>query len=289
MTGSRIQQIEDAAREMRLIQAEMSRAFPCYLGSSLSATDILATLYFSIMNVSAERPDDPDRDVLIMSKGHGSPAMYAALCLRGFIPKEPLVKHSTVHSPVYYHPNAMLPGVELSTGSLGHGLSFGLGVAMAQKQDGRGSRSFVILGDGELNEGANWEAILSAPAFQVGNLVAIVDRNSWQANARTEELVPLEDLAAKWRAFGWRTAVVDGHNIGHLLEVLALPPEPQDVPLAVLARTVRNKGISFLEDRRETWLWQLSDDEYERACSEIREARHSASSRCRADEAISME
>lgn len=267
-----IRDIEDTAREMRLIQAEMSRAFPCYLGSSLSVTDILAVLYFSTMNVSADRPDDPQRDVLVLSKGHASPALYAALHLRGYLGKEELLAHSTVDSRVYYHPNTKVPGIELATGSLGQGLSFGMGVATAQKQDGHGSRTFVILGDGELDEGSNWEAILSAPAFKLGNLVAVVDRNGIQANKRTEHLLPLEDLAEKWEAFGWRVKSVDGHNVAQLDRAMGNSERSGDVPLVVIAQTVRDKGISFLEDRVDAWLVQLGEDEFNRACNEIRGA-----------------
>ncbi len=261
--------IDDIARQMRLIQAEMSLAFPCYIGSSLSVTDIMATLYFSIMNINMQDPDDPDRDILVLSKGHSSPAMYSALCLRGGIDRELLLKHSTLDSPVYYHPSSKLPFVELSTGSLGQGLNFGLGTATAQIMDKRTSRTFVILGDGELNEGSNWEAIMSAPAFKVGNLTAIVDRNGRQANQRTEDLVPLNDLEAKWKAFGWRTEVVDGHDTKQLEAALNKSGESKDTPLAIIAKTVRGKGVSFLEDRKEAWLWQLSGDEYAKAVKEI--------------------
>ena len=228
---------------MRKIQAEMSRAFACYIGSSLSVTDILAVLYFSTLNVDPRRPRDPARDFLVLSKGHASPALYAALHLRGYVGKKELLEHSTVTSPVYYHPTMKVPGVELATGSLGQGLNFGVGVALAQRQQGFSSRTFVVLGDGELNEGSNWEAILSAHAFQLGNLVAIVDRNGWQANRRTEELVPLDDLAAKWRAFGWRTTAVDGHDVSQLAEAFQKPAEPQHEPLVVIANTIRGKGV----------------------------------------------
>ena len=270
MQGSKVEKIVAASRRMRLIEAEMSRAFACYLGSSLSVTDILATLYFGVMNVNAKRPDDPDRDILVLSKGHASPALYAALHLRGYLGKDELLRHSTVHSRVYYHPSAKIPGVEVSTGSLGQGLSFGVGTALAQKQDGRASRTFVILGDGELDEGSNWEAILAAPAFGLGNLVAIVDRNGIQANSPTEQLIPLENLEAKWKAFGWRTRALDGHSIPQLLQALAAPARAQSRPLAVIAKTVRNKGISFQENQIKAWNLQLSDEDFARACAEIR-------------------
>jgi transketolase len=255
---------------MRLLEAEMSRRFPCYLGSALSVTDILAVLYFAILRTDPANPKDPDRDVLILSKGHASPALYAALCLRGFVSKEALLNHSTLQSPIYYHPSVKVPGVEMSTGSLGQGLSFGLGTALAQKQDGRASRTFVILGDGELDEGSNWEAILAAPAFKVTNLIAVVDRNGIQSNNRTEDLIPLGDIEAKWRSFGWRTAVMDGHNQEALLAIFSQRWEDESRPLAVIANTVRNKGISFQEGRIEAWNCQLSEDDFARACAEIR-------------------
>jgi transketolase len=264
-----VREIEKTAAQMRKIQAEMSQAYQCYIGSSLSVTDILAVLYFSTMNVDASRPKDPKRDFLVLSKGHASPALYAALHLRGFVGKQELLQHSTVHSPVYFHPSMKVSGVELATGSLGQGLNFGVGVALAQRQQGFASRTFVILGDGELNEGSNWEAILSAHAFHLGNLVAIVDRNGWQANRRTEELVPLDDLAAKWQAFGWQTKTVDGHDVKQLAEAFAKPAQPQHAPLVVIANTTRGKGVSFLEDRRDRWLYQLSDEEFTLACDEI--------------------
>ena len=153
--------------------------------------------------------------------------------------------------------------------ALAYALAFGLGVAMAQKQDGYDSRTFVVMGDGELNEGANWETILVAPAFKPGNLVVVVDRNRRQANMRTEDLIPLEDLQAKWKSFGWRTIVLGGHNVEQLRNALAAPPGPQTQPLVIIAETVRGKGISFLEDRKECWCYQLTDEEFEQACKEI--------------------
>jgi transketolase len=270
MSACRLERLTAMAREMRLIQCEMSHAFPCYLGSSLSVTDILAVLYGDILRVAPENPKDPNRDVLVLSKGHASPALYAALFLKGFIPKDDLLRHCTVDSPIYYHPSNKIPGVELATGSLGQGLNFGLGAALAQKSSGYEGRTFVILGDGELNEGSNWEAILAAPGFELGNLVAIVDRNGIQANKKTEDLIPLDDLAAKWRAFNWRVEVIDGHDIDQLHTVLSASDEPQSRPLAVIANTVRSKGISFQEGRIDTWNVQLTDDDFARACAEIR-------------------
>lgn len=269
MSCMTVQEIEKTAVQMRKIQAEMSHAYQCYIGSSLSVTDVLAVLYFSTMNVDASRPKDPARDFLVLSKGHASPALYAALHLQGYVGKDDLLRHSTVDSPVYFHPSVKVPGVELATGSLGQGLNFGVGVALAHRQQGLKSRTFVILGDGELNEGSNWEAILSARAFHLDNLVAVVDRNGWQANRRTEELVPLDDLTAKWRAFGWRTKTVDGHNVAALVEAFKIPQSLAHGPLVVIANTTRGKGVSFLEDRRDRWLYQLSDQEFALACDEI--------------------
>ena len=271
MEKKQLTEIESKARQMRILQCEMSRAFACYIGSSLSVTDILATLYFSIMNFDANYLADPKRDVLILSKGHASPALYAALHLKGLVKKEDLINHSTLRSPIYYHPSKKNPGVELATGSLGQGLSFGLGVALAQRQNGYDSRTFVILGDGELNEGSNWEAILAAPAFKLGNLVAIVDRNGRQANKATEELIPLGDLEVKWRAFGWESIVVDGHNISALHDTLDKSKMPGVRPLVVIARTIRDKGIGFLEDRQDAWCMQLNEDDFQKACRQIQD------------------
>jgi transketolase len=169
-----------------------------------------------------------------------------------------------------------LPGIDVSTGSLGQGLNFGVGVALAQKQDRRRGRTFVIVGDGELNEGSNWEAIMSAPAFKLGNLTAIVDRNGLQANKRTENLIPLENLKDKWESFGWRVKVVDGHNLRQLMEALKAEKKQQIKPLVVIAKTVRNKGISFQEDQVETWNIQLSAEDFQRACAEIKGNRKSS-------------
>lgn len=270
MSACPFERLAAMAREMRLIQAEMSRAFPCFLGSSLSVTDILAVLYGEILQIDPKNLNDLNRDVLVLSKGHASPALYAALCLKGLVPKEQLLKQCTLESSIYLHPSAWVPGVEVSTGSLGQGLGFGLGTALAKKSSGLAGRTFVILGDGELNEGSNWEAVLAAPGFGLGNLVAIVDRNGIQANKKTEELIPLDDLAAKWRAFNWRVEVVDGHDIEQLHNVLSEPAEPQSAPLAIIANTVRNKGISFQEGRVGTWNVQLTEEDFARACAEIR-------------------
>lgn len=266
-----LETVSTLAVEMRRIQYEMSRRFPCYLGSSLSATDILAVLYGAILNVDPKNPANPARDILALSKGHASPALYAALSLKKFLPREQLLNHSTLNSPVYYHPNVKLPGIEVSTGSLGMGLSFGLGTALFQQRQGLLSRTFVIVGDGELNEGSNWETIMSAPSFKLGNFTVIVDRNGWQANERTEKLIPLENLEAKWKSFGWRVKTVDGHNYAQLLKVFAPPVTAAEktAPLVVIADTVRNKGISFQEDKRECWNWQLSEEEYAKACAEL--------------------
>lgn len=266
-----LEKVRNLAVEMRRIQFEMSRRFPCYLGSSLSVTDILAVLYGAVLKVDAAEPKNARRDVLVLSKGHASPALYAALSLKGFLPREQVLNHSTLNSPVYYHPNIKIPGIELSTGSLGMGLSFGLGTALIQKRKGLKSRTFVIIGDGELNEGSNWESIMSAPAFKLGNLVAIIDRNGWQANERTEKLIPLENLEAKWKSFGWRVKTTDGHDYAKLLGVFTAVPKGANAsrPLVVIADTIRNKGISFQEDQRDAWNWQLSEEEYAKACEEL--------------------
>ena len=264
------ERVREISQEIRLIAAEMSHARANYIGASLSVADIVSVLYFSTLDITLERLNDPERDFVAVSKGTGSSAIYAALHMLGLIEKQDLLNHSTLDSPIYHSVSKKIPGIELTTGSLGLGFAVALGAAIAQKRMGYTSRSFAIIGDGELDEGANWETALGAPAFDVGDhLVAIIDRNGRQANMPTEDLIPLKDLPAKWREFGWRTVEIDGHNHQQVYDALH-PDGPQSKPLAVIANTVRGKGISFLEDRKDRWRYELNDEEFQRACDEIR-------------------
>ncbi|MDR5694370.1 MAG: transketolase [Armatimonadota bacterium] len=251
-TGTRdIAVLSEISRRIRKYAIEMTTAAGSgHATSALSIAEIMAVLYFSELRVDPLRPDDPDRDRFILSKGHGCPALYAALAMRGFFPEEELETFRRLGSRLQGHPDVLkCPGVEMSTGSLGQGLSVGMGMALAARLDGRAYRVYVLLGDGECQEGQVWEAAMSAAHYALDNLVAIVDRNRIQQSARTEELCALEPLGAKWEAFGWTALEADGHNIPALLDVFAGARRVKGKPVVIIARTKKGKGISFLEDR----------------------------------------
>ncbi|ACX52944.1 Transketolase domain protein [Ammonifex degensii KC4] len=218
-------------------------------GGSLSAVDILTALYFRVMRIDPENPQDPDRDRFILSKGHAAPALYAVLAERGFFPVSWLESLRRLGSPLQGHPDMRkVPGVEMSTGSLGQGLSVGVGMALAAKLRGSGCRVFVLLGDGECQEGQVWEAAMAAGHYRLNNLVAIVDRNRLQIDGETEKVMALEPLAAKWRAFNWSVIEIDGHNFEEIVPALERVGYAQK-PTAIIAHTVKGKGVSFMENQ----------------------------------------
>jgi transketolase len=243
----------------------------CFLGASLSCTDILVHLYTRVLDVTPATVASPARDYLLLSKGHDVPALYGVLAELGFFDRALLDRHLDPESGVYWHPSRRVPGVEFHSGSLGHLLSVAAGIALAVKLSGGKSRVFVLLGDGELDEGSVWEAFLVAAAGRLDNLVAIVDRNGFQANLATEELVPLEPLAAKLDAFGWNVCAADGHDFDSLERAFAeLAGAPPGRPRALVARTVRNKGLPSLEGRAERWFVRLSAGETDGLLAELR-------------------
>jgi transketolase len=221
-------------------------------GGDLSCADILATLYFHVLRVDPRAPAHPDRDRFILSKGHASAALYATLAEAGFIAADALDTFMKPLSPLNGHPNrTKIPGVEANTGPLGHGLPIAVGAALGARLQSAPWRTFVLTGDGELQEGSNWEAAMSASQFHLDRLTVIVDRNGLQQGARTEETVALEPLADRWRAFGFAVAEVDGHDIDALIDVFGrLPLEPRR-PTCVIARTLKGRGVSFIQDRAE--------------------------------------
>lgn len=221
-----------------------------HVGGDLSVTDILATLFFGVLDLDPANPTRPDRDRFILSKGHCAAALYSTLALRGFIPADLLGSFMAPLSVLNGHPNRRkVPGVEANTGPLGHGLPIGVGSAIAARLSGSAWRTFVVLGDGELQEGSNWEAAMSAGHRGLDNLTAIVDRNRLQQGARTEDTNRLEPLADKWRAFGWEVIELDGHD--HAALWAAFTAAPAGRPRCVIARTIKGKGVSFMEDRVE--------------------------------------
>ena len=223
------QQLRKTAYEIRQSNMTMlHQAGMGHGGGDLSATDILTTLYFAVLNVDPHHPHKPDRDRFILSKGHAAGALYTTLAFAGFIPKAELATFMQPNARLNGHPNRnYVPGVEANTGPLGHGLPIAVGAALAAKLDGAAWRTYVLTGDGELQEGSNWEAAMAAAHFSLDNLTLIVDRNGLQQGDRTESTMHLEPLADKWRAFGWAVREVDGHDHGELLEIFQqLPFEP---------------------------------------------------------------
>ena len=218
-----------------------------HVGGDLSVTDILTALFFGVLDVDPGNPAKPDRDRFILSKGHCAAALYSVLSLRGFFDPEAVDSFMKPLSPLNGHPNRRkIPGVEANTGPLGHGLPIGLGAAIGAQLAGQSWRTFVVLGDGELQEGSNWEAAMAAGHRGVGSLTAIVDRNRFQQGAGTEATNRLEPLADKFRAFGWDAIDVDGHDVGALRAVLGAPGAGK--PRAVIAKTYKGRGVSFMED-----------------------------------------
>jgi len=265
--------LRDAALRVRERIVRMAAGGGCFLGASLSCADLLLYLYKHVLRLTPDTLTAPTRDYLFLSKGHDVPALYSVLVETGFLPAGRLDRHLDIADVVYWHPNRGVPGVEFHSGSLGHLLSVGMGVAADIKLRGGDNRVFVLLGDGELNEGSVWEAALVASARSLEGLVAIVDRNGFQANMATEALVPLEPLEAKWQAFGWETVRVDGHDFGALSRVFDGLRGGSRRPTAIIADTVRGKGIRALEGRADRWFVRLSDAEVEAVLAELAGAR----------------
>ena len=221
-----------------------------HLGGDFSAIDVLATLYFGVLRYDPARPDWAERDRFVMSKGHATGALYTALCAAGYFPQDWLDTYMGHHSKLNGHPNRQyLPGVETNTGPLGHGFPVAVGIAIAGQISGADYRTFVLTGDGEQQEGSNWEAAMTAGHRKLKNLTLIVDRNRLQQGARTEVTNGLDPLDEKYRAFGWDVVEIDGHDYAQLLDTLGAPLGTRDKPLCVIANTVKGKGVSFMEDQ----------------------------------------
>lgn len=238
------------ARDVRIdILGMIGRAGLGHVGGDFSVSDILTVLVFAVLRLEPAHPAWPGRDRLILSKGHCSAALYAVLARRGFIPRDELAGFMEPLNRLNGHPNRKIPGVEANTGPLGHGLPIGVGCAIAARLSEAPWRTFVVLGDGELQEGSNWEAAMAAGHRGLSNLTAIIDRNRLQQGSGTEETNRLEPLADKWRAFGWDVAEVDGHDHAALLAILSASAGAR--PRCVIARTQKGRGASFMQDRAE--------------------------------------
>ena len=238
--------LEARARDIRIHVVRMAAAASCHAGGALSMADVIAALYFHVLRVDPNKPDWDGRDYFILSKGHTVPALAAALAMRGFFPEELLAQHQELDSIISGHACTTTPGVDVSTGALGHGLPVGVGIALGIKADKAANRVFVVVGDGELQEGSNWEAAMAAAHHKLDNLTAIVDRN-WYQTGLTEEMLALEPLADKWQSFGWSARVIDGNDMGQILDALERLPHERGRPTAIMAHTVKGKGVSRLE------------------------------------------
>ena len=238
-----------AARGRRLRMEMVYRAASGHIGGSLSAMDILAELYFEELNIDPTRPQAPERDRFVMSKGHCTPALYSILALRGYFPEAQLQLFRSIEGHMSGHPDMVnVPGVDMSTGSLGQGLSAAVGMAIAGKFDGADYRVYALMGDGEIEEGQIWEATMSAAKYKLDNLCGIVDVNGLQIDGRTADVMPSEPLDAKFAAFGWNVIKADGHDFDSLRAALAQARAAKGQPSVILAKTVKGKGVSFMEN-----------------------------------------
>ena len=227
----------------------LAKAGSGHPGGSLSAADIITALYFRVLSHDPKNPEWQDRDRFILSKGHAAPILYAALAQSGYFPVAELATLRRLNSRLQGHTDRNLtPGVEMTAGSLGMGLSFGIGVALAARIDSRSYRTYALLGDGECEEGQTWEAVLSAAHFKLDNLVAIVDRNSMQLSGWTRDIMNLEPLTQKWQAFGWHCIDIDGHDFDQILAAFEEAQKIKGVPTVIIAHTVKGKGVSFMEN-----------------------------------------
>jgi transketolase len=276
-----IARLEDLARRIRVgVIRGVNEAKAGHLGGPLSAADVLAALYFHVMRIRPDEPDWPDRDRFVLSKGHCSIGLYAALALRGYFPLEELATFDSAGTRLQGHPDmTKLPGLDMSTGSLGMGISAGIGIALGARLTGRGGvRTYVMLGDGECQEGEVWEAAMVAARYGLDSLIAIVDHNKlqqfgWRGDGPDGRLPPEApgELVAKWSAFGWRVLEVDGHDMAAILEVLDRAGRGDGRPTVVISHTVKGKGVSFMEGHYYWHTKPLTADEFATAMAELGE------------------
>lgn len=266
-----LQRLQELAHEIRLRTLRMiNRAGSSHIGTAFSMAELLAVLYGKILQVDPEHPAGPDRDRFVLSKGHGCAALYAVLAKQGFFPLEWLDTFYQNGSRLAGHAtHTSIPGIEVSTGSLGHGLSLACGMALAAKRDQKQYRVFALLSDGECDEGSTWEPVLFAAHHRLDNLIAVVDYNKIQSLGRVEEVLNLEPFAEKWRSFGWVAKEIDGHDVQEIIEVLDRLPSESGKPTCIIAHTVKGKGVSFMEDKL---LWHYRSpqgEEFEAALAEL--------------------
>lgn len=248
-----------------------------HIGGDMSMMDVLVTLYFRVMNISPENQDDPDRDRFILSKGHSVEALYAVLAKKGFFPIEQVVSEfSKFGSQFIGHPNNKLPGIEMNSGSLGHGLPVAVGMALAGKMERRGYRVYTIMGDGELAEGSVWEGAMSAGHYKLDNLCAVVDRNCLQISGSTEDVMHHDDLQARFASFGWHVVQVDGHNYDELAAAFGEAQNTKGQPTVLIANTIKGYGSAMMENKA-GWHHHLpNQEEYEQIISDLAAGKEAA-------------
>jgi transketolase len=247
---------QEKEKELSLIAAKVrvgaldavDAASSGHIGGSLSIADILTVLYFDEMRVDVKEPKCPDRDRLVLSKGHCTPALYSTLAEKGFFPKDELKNFRNIHSMLSGHAEYHVPGVDMSTGSLGQGLSAAVGMALAARVDKKDYRVYAVLGDGEIEEGQVWEAAMCAGFYKLGNLVAIVDNNNLQIDGAITDVMSSYPIDKKFEAFNWNVVNIDGHNLSEIKDALENAKAAKDKPTAIIAKTVKGKGVSFMEN-----------------------------------------
>jgi len=267
MNKEELDQLKARSLKVREHIVRMTTDGGCFIGASLSCTDLAVFLYDRFLNVGPHNFEDPTRDYLLLSKGHDVPALYGTFAEKGWIQADRLASHLSTQDDIYWHPNRNVPGVEFHSGSLGHLLPVAIGIALDKKMRGHEGRVVVITGDGELNEGSNWEALLVASAKKLDNLLVIVDRNQFQANMATEDLIPLEPLDRKFEAFGLPTTSVDGHDFEAMEKTFN--SLPSGTPTCVIARTVRGKGLPSIEARADRWFCNFNENEVQQLLQEL--------------------
>jgi len=267
-----ISKLQDISRDIRCSVLTMVKEGGVgHIGGSLSITDILVSLYFKVLNIDPKNPSWPERDRLVVSKGHCAAALYSTLAQKGFFPKEELKTFGMINSNLQVHPDkTKVCGIEASTGALGQGLSIGLGMALAAKLDKKDYHTFVILGDGEIQEGQVWEAALFGAHYKLDNLTAILDLNNVQLMGHVDQIMGIAPVADKWRAFGWKVLEIDGHDFKQIIDSFYRSKEVKERPTIIIANTIKGKGVSFMEN---TCKWHgnvPTQDEYNAAMAQIR-------------------
>lgn len=272
MSDISVGEIQNIANRLRLDVVEMTTAAGSgHPGGSLSSADLLAILYFRIMNIDPADPYMEDRDRFVLSKGHAAPILYATLAERGYFPTDELKTLRQLGSRLQGHPAYReVPGIEVTTGSLGQGLSMACGMALAGKMDSKDYRVYCLMGDGELQEGQNWEAAMFAHRYGLNNLIGFVDRNRLQICGNTEEVMSLDPLPEKFRAFGWNVIIIDGHNIRQIIDACDKAARSKKNPTVIIMNTIKGKGVSFMENNVDFHGRSCKPDEYAKAVEELK-------------------